>query len=55
MQPSQEPQFTDPIHGEIARSVLCSAKLQGHAHWKPETTLNDGLTQTILWAQAFYA
>ena len=41
--------------GDVSRSALCSKSLQSVSDWQPNTKLDDGIAQTIAWAQTFYA
>lgn len=48
-------QYGPTPEGDISRSALCSKYLQSKSDWKPSTRIHDGITQTIVWAQTFYA
>ncbi len=42
-----EPNFGQPINGEVMRSSCSNSKLKTIFNWSPSTTLTDGIKQTV--------
>ena len=52
---NDQPHFQPSAQGDVQRSALSSDYLQSKTNWKPQIAIHDGISQTIAWAQTFYA